>query len=87
MILHISKNRRRAGWGLFELLCFIAACVLTMPLAQWVSHHFPSHSRAVFFIVMLTVYPVLGFIFCILMHLIFRWEYNRRHKVGAKHED
>jgi hypothetical protein len=88
MIFLVSKNRRRAGWGLFEMLCFIAACALVWPMAHWVGHHyFPTHHRATFCIIMLTVYPPLGFLFCILMHRFFRWDYNRRHKTGATHGD
>jgi hypothetical protein len=87
MTLNISRIRRQAGWGLFELLCFIAACSVVVAVAHWVGHrYFPNHSRAVFWIAMLTVYPLLGFILCTLMHLFFRWNYNRRHRVGATHE-
>ena len=83
-----SKFHRQAGWGLFEIICFIAACALVWPIAQWVGQrYFPNHSHAVFCIVMLIAYPMLGFVFCILMHRLFRWDYNRRHKTGETHGD
>ncbi len=87
MNLRNPSKRRQAGWGLFELLCFTVACCLVLPLAFWTSHHFPNHPAAVFFIVMLGLYPPLGFLFCILMHLFFRWDYKRRHKTRVTPED
>jgi hypothetical protein len=69
MILHSTRNCRRGERGeltIFDLFCFIAACAVIVPAARWVSHYFPEHSRAVFCIIMLTVYPVVGlfFVFC-----------------------
>lgn len=79
-----NSQIRKRGWGLFELLCFVAAASLVLPTACWVGlHYFPHHPRAAVFSIMLTVYPVLGFTFCILMHRFFRWDYKRRHPVGG----
>jgi hypothetical protein len=85
---HFSQNRRREGWGIFELLCFIAACALVVPLAHWIGdRYFPNYPRVAFYSIMLTVYPVLGFVLCTLMHLLFRWVYTWRHRVGASHDE
>ena len=45
MIPHIFHNRQRGGWGLFDLLCFIAACALIYPLAIKISHRYEGHGR------------------------------------------
>jgi hypothetical protein len=84
---HITQKHRRAGWGLFDLLCFVAACALIYPAARWVSHYFPDNQRAVFFVIMATVYPAVGLLFCFLLHRLFRWDYNRRHRAGASAHD
>jgi hypothetical protein len=82
-----QKIRRRAGWGIFEFICFLAACALVWPVAHLVGQrYFPNHSRTVFWIIMLTAYPVLGFAFCCLMHRLFRWDYNRRQN-RTTHDD
>jgi hypothetical protein len=87
MTPNVSKIRRRAGWGIFEFICFLAACALVWPVAHLVGQrYFPNHSRTVFWIIMLTAYPVLGFAFCCLMHRLFRWDYNRRQN-RTKHDD
>jgi hypothetical protein len=88
MTPNVARTRNQAGWGFFDLLCFIVACAMVLPLAKWVSiHYFSSHPRASFFTIMLIAYPTLGFTFCILMHRLFRWHYNRRRGDEVVPED
>ena len=77
---HISQNRSCAGWGLFDLLCFIAACALLYPVARWASLCFPEHRRAIFIVIMATVYPAFGMLFCFLLHRLFNRVQHRRRR-------
>jgi hypothetical protein len=81
MNLRTSQDHRRYGFGLFDLLCFVAACSTIFPLALVVSRHFEGHQRVViFFFFMLIVYPVVGFTFAILLRRLFRFFYFRSKK-------
>jgi hypothetical protein len=87
--LYISQRieDERDG-GLFELLCFIAACALVEPLAHRMGErYFPNHPRGAFYSIMLTIYPVLGFVFCTLIHLLLRWGCTRKHSVGVSRDE
>jgi MFS family permease len=78
MTPHIPQNRRRGGWGLFDLLCFVAACLLIFPVALKISHHFEGHWRIlVFCIFMFIVYPVVGIIFAVLLRRFFVLSHHR----------
>ncbi|HEX4342673.1 MAG TPA: hypothetical protein VH255_04740 [Verrucomicrobiae bacterium] len=80
MDVRTSKYFWRHGFGLFDLLCFIAACSLVYPLALAVSRHYEGHQRLVVFcLFMVIVYPILAFTFLILMHLYFRRLRRKRY--------
>jgi hypothetical protein len=80
MNLQTVKYFKHSGFGLFELLCFIAACSLVYPLALAVSRHYEGHQRLVVFcLFMVIVYPILAFTFLILMHLYFRRLRRKRY--------
>jgi len=87
MNLEFSQNCRRGGFGLFDILCFVAACSLIFPLALIVSRHSEEHRAAVFFFFMFVVYPVVGFIFAILLRRLFRYFASRSKKYPYHHDD
>jgi hypothetical protein len=87
MHLQSTFGRKLRGFTLFDLLCFIAACSLIFPLALVVSRHFPAHRAAVFFLLMLIVYPVVGFTFAICLRRLFRYFAGRSKKYPILYDD
>jgi hypothetical protein len=87
MNLHGTLIRRRRGFTIFDILCFVAACSLIFPIALIVSRHFQEHRAAVFFFFMLIVYPVVGFIFAILLRRFFRYFAGRSKKYPIHYDD
>jgi hypothetical protein len=88
MNLHSSPIRKSRGFTIFDVLCFVAACAMIFPVAIMIGNYFDGYRRvAVFFAIMLIVYPVVGFVFAILLRRLFRYFYNRSNKYPYRHDD
>jgi membrane protein YdbS with pleckstrin-like domain len=77
MTLLTNRKRQQAGWGIFELLCFIAAFALMAPIASRVSSHFGTVVGNIFFFV---ASAIVGVILCIIQFYIFRFIWRYKHR-------
>ena len=77
----IQRNPRFGGWTVFEVLCFAAAYFIVFYFGDMLILHFHNEHRSlIIYLSIFIIAPLLGIIFCILLHKFAR----HRHILAIK---